>query len=878
MIEMMSRGQQTQTASSILCSFLLGLLVFGMNGCGSSGSSGGGTPPVSPVGSAMIKGKVSGTIIYVLNAKTNAVLAQTDTASLPGPPPFSFSFTNIPIGVPIKVFFFSAGETFPLYSLNLQTNVFKITTPGTIDLDLVDMSGGRATAPSGQLTNLTPEPEDPSPPPSNIVPPPATISVTTPSNNAQVQGPDVVLTFSTTNFAISNQNQAHLHVYLDSDPIPYEFFNTGPVFHNGVQALNAQWVSATQIRFLGLQVNANHTVRLNLATASHTDFVAPGIVTIDFFVLPPPPNPPTVNATSPTDGQDLQFGPVSVSFDVTNFSIQGQGQPQLHVYLDGTLYQFLNNPNQVRLNGNPAPGVDQIANLSFRFTSLPAGPHTLRFVLANGDAANTELTNSSATDIVNFRVGNPPVAAISVTSGTSFLSSPVRISFEVQDFTIGSPGNQHMRFTIDGGPVNDFYVGTGNDPNVGVQLNGQHTHFAHWISATSFDLFGLSAGPHSVRLALVNASNNELANNEAKTTFNYTVQQPPSGDLSLQSVLGGLNFPSALTQAPDGRVFFNELYTGKIRVVTTGATWSIDPTPFCSVTVELNGNEQGLLGLALDPAFSSSRQELYVYYSAPGPFNQLSKLTKQTNGTCTETPILTGLPKSANHNSGIIKFGPDGKLYMIIGDAENPSNAQNLDSLAGKVLRVNADGSAPTDNPFYANDPNPSLNSPRKKVYSLGHRNSFGLTFHPSTGDLWESENGPSGPQRDEVNRVVRGGNYGWDSTQQSGCRNLPLQFKDPIVEFPIFAPTGIVGIPSNSNVYPSAYQGNLLVAGFNDGTIRLVIANPSAPCGSGNTSVAFPGGSGLLISLMLGSDGYVYASGVPSSTDSAIYRVVPQH
>lgn len=877
MIELMNRGQQTQTASSILCSFLLGLLVFGMNGCGSSGSSGGETPPVSPAGSATIKGKVSGTIIYVLNAKTNAVLAQTDTASLPGPPPFSFSFTNIPIGVPIKVFFFSAGETFPLYSLNPQTNVFKIITPGTIDLDLVDMSGGRATAPSGQLTNLTFEPEDPSPPPSNIVPPSATLTVP-----ASVSGAGSVdITFTVQNFSIGGQGQQHVHINVDGGPARH-FFNGSSntvLDENQNPASDVQWLSSGSFRLNGLPVGS-HQVTVKLATASETLFVNSGAnpSAIAVTINSPPANPETLTITNPSPGASLPNGqPVSVAFTVQNFTIGGQGAPHLHISVDGgPTAHFYNGGTNSILDGSGQPVVNmaRTSTTSFQITGLSSGSHQVDLGLV--DASHQPLPNPEANPAPrSFTIQAPPVAAIAVTSGTSFLSSPVRISFSVSNFTIGSPGNQHMRFTFDGGPANDFYIGTGNDPDLGVQRNGQHTHFAHWISATSFDLFGLSAGPHSVRLALVDASNNELTNNEAKTTHNFTVQQPPSGDLSLQPVLGGLNFPSALAQAPapDGRVFFNELYTGKIRVATTGATWSLDPTPFCSVTVELSGNEQGLLGLALDPAFSSSKQVLYVYYTSPGPSNRVSKLTKETNGTCTEVPILTGLPTSPNHNSGIIKFGPDGKLYVIIGDSENPANAQNVNSLAGKVLRVNADGSAPADNPFYVN----GLGN-RDKVYSLGHRNSFGLTFHPSTGDLWETENGPAGPQHDEVNRVVAGGNYGWDSTQQSGCRNLPLQFKDPIVEFPIFAPTGIVGIPSNSSVYPSVYQGNLLVAGFNDGTIRLVIANPSAPCGSGNTSVAFPGGPGLLISMMLGSDGYAYASGVPSSTDSAIYRVVPQH
>lgn len=464
--------------------------------------------------------------------------------------------------------------------------------------------------------------------------------------------------------------------------------------------------------------------------------------------------------------------------------------------------------------------------------------------------------------------GSPTVV---VASGTTFPSSPVRIIFSVSNFMIGLPGTPHLRFSIDGGPLNDFYNGTGIDSENGVQLNGVHTHFVHWATSNSFDLFGLAAGSHLVRLVLVNASNTALTGAGASTTQSFTVQSPPSGDLQLQSRLSGLNFPVGLSEAPDGRIFFNERLTGMIRTINPG--WLLDPLPFCQVSVQVGG-EQGLLGLALDPAFSSSNEVAYVYYTASGPVNRVSRLSK-SGGVCTETIILDNLPASWNHNGGIIKFGPDLKLFVVIGDAEDPSNAQNIDSFSGKILRVNSDGSAPTDNPFYASDPNPDPNSPRKKVYSYGHRNSFGITFHPTTNQLWESENGPS--DNDEINRIIAGGNYGWDTSFRGGILNDPCCI-DPVFVFhpPLIAPTEIVGIPGNSPLYPQAYQNNLLVAAWNDGTIRLVIPNVSDPSLPGTSSVAYPGGQGGLVSMMLASDGFVYVSkGGTGSPDGEIFQVV---
>lgn len=136
-------------------------------------------------------------------------------------------------------------------------------------------------------------------------------------------------------------------------------------------------------------------------------------------------------------------------------------------------------------------------------------------------------------------------------------------------------------------------------------------------------------------------------------------------------------------------------------------------------------------------------------------------------------------------------------------------------SLAGKVLRVNPDGSAPMDNPFFSN-----VNANARKVYSLGHRNSYGVTFHRHTGHLWETENGPS--DNDEINRAVAGGNYGWPTV--GGIANNP-SFLNPILAYtPTIAPTGIIAIFENSTVYPAAYRNNLLFVDFNTGRMRRVV------------------------------------------------------
>ena len=414
-----------------------------------------------------------------------------------------------------------------------------------------------------------------------------------------------------------------------------------------------------------------------------------------------------------------------------------------------------------------------------------------------------------------------------------------------------------------------LYNGAGINVDNGVLYNGVHTHSVHWKSATSFDILGLPSTAHTIRFVLADQNHNELTNSEATKSLNFSVSQPPTADLQLQSVLPGLNFPVGMSLAPDGRVFFNERLTGKIRIINQ--QWQLVATPFCQLSVAVSG-EQGLLGLALDPNFAQNHF-VYVYYTVAGAtMNRVARYT-ESSGLCStqETVILDNLPVNSFHNGGIIQFGPDGKLYVIIGDAGNMANSQELTSLAGKILRVNPDGSAPLDNPFFSN-----ANANAKKVFSFGHRNSYGFTFHPHTKHLWETENGPG--DSDEINRVIAGGNYAWDANQRRGILNDPCCVDPIAVYFPLpcttctIAPTGIIAIPEDSIVYPVAYRNNLLFVNYNFGQIRRLVLAGANLTQLGTQSIAYNGGNGGLLSLMLGADGFVYVSNA-----SAIFKVVPQ-
>src|SRR5947208_13407191 len=310
-------------------------------------------------------------------------------------------------------------------------------------------------------------------------------------------------------------------------------------------------------------------------------------------------------------------------------------------------------------------------------------------------------------------------------------------------------------------------------------------------------------------------------------------------------VSGGLLSPTAMDFAPDGRLFVC-LQAGQLRVIKNGTLLA---TPFLTVTVDSSG-ERGLLGVAFHPNFATNNF-IYVYYTVPGSpaHNRVSRFTANGDTAVAGSEFvllnLNNLSAATTHNGGAIHFGPDGKLYIAVGENANPSNAQTLSNLLGKMLRINSDGSIPTDNPFYITE-----TGSNREIWALGLRNPFPFAFQPGTGRMFINDVGES--TYEEINDGIAGSNYGWPITE--GPTSNPA-FRGPIYFYGHGAGCAIVGATFyNPPVpqFPSSYTGKYFFADLCGGWIRVF--DPTA-----GTATGFATGISSPVDLHVGPDGALY-------------------
>jgi glucose/arabinose dehydrogenase len=285
-----------------------------------------------------------------------------------------------------------------------------------------------------------------------------------------------------------------------------------------------------------------------------------------------------------------------------------------------------------------------------------------------------------------------------------------------------------------------------------------------------------------------------------------------------------LTEPIALQFLPDGRM----LIVGRLGTVWVrqpGAP-QIDPTPFLQLTnISNNSSENGVFSLTLDPNFAQN-QQYYVFYTSASPLvDRVSRFTANGNTTSLATEQViwqdTATP-GVTHHGGSLGFGPDGKLYVSVGEHFVPNLAQQLDNYRGKILRIESDGTAPTDNPFYQGG-----NQPRDYVWALGLRNPFRMSFDGTTGKLYIADVGGNNQAtaQEEVNVGLAGANYGWPNCE-GPCA-------DPNVTDPLFfyshnnvhaSITG--GFVYRGTQFPVQYRGSYFYGDFERNFIKGVTLN----------------------------------------------------
>jgi glucose/arabinose dehydrogenase len=322
-------------------------------------------------------------------------------------------------------------------------------------------------------------------------------------------------------------------------------------------------------------------------------------------------------------------------------------------------------------------------------------------------------------------------------------------------------------------------------------------------------------------------------------------------------IASGLSAPTAMALAPatDGRIFVAQ-QGGALRVIKNGMLLG---NSFLNLTVDATG-ERGLLGVAFDPLFDANQigpDYVYVYYTVPGsqgppvvaPHNRVSRFTASGDTAVmgSEVQILNLEDLSAtNHNGGAIHFGPDGKLYVAVGENANSANSQMLTNRLGKMLRINADGSIPTDNPYPFG------------IWAYGLRNPFTFAFQRGTGRMFINDVGSNGaPAWEEINDGIRGANYGWPDSE--GPSTNPLH-TSPVFAYQHGATQGTCAITGGAFYnpttvqFPSGYVGSYFFSDLCAGWIRRF--DPAKP---GQGAASFASGISAPVDLVVANDGSMY-------------------
>ena len=339
-------------------------------------------------------------------------------------------------------------------------------------------------------------------------------------------------------------------------------------------------------------------------------------------------------------------------------------------------------------------------------------------------------------------------------------------------------------------------------------------------------------------------------------------QEYPDLGVTVETVADKLTIPWSIDWLPDGSIIFTER-NGNLRIIQD----NILQEPLLSLGV--GGVEGGLLGVTVDPNFESNGY-IYLYYTYNEFLSTINKVVRYqlNDGEITEDKVLIdGIPGGPFHDGGRIQFGPDGKLYITTGEAGNPDLSQDINSLGGKILRINSDGTIPEDNPWE-----------ESPIYSIGHRNPQGIDWDDH-GNLVATEHGPSGwrgSAHDEINLIIAGKNYGWPDI-------IGNETKEGL-EIPILHTGDDTWAPSGSEFYDGdkipEWNGKYFVATLRGSHLHMIEFENNEVV---SHEKLFQDDFGRLRDVATGPEGFLYiltsnqdGRGNPNPNDDKILRIMP--
>lgn len=473
-------------------------------------------------------------------------------------------------------------------------------------------------------------------------------------------------------------------------------------------------------------------------------------------------------------------------------------------------------------------GEDDTAPFNLSWTpEAPLGARTLRARAFDAEGAFTlsAVVNVTIQSMADGDAQAPVVALTSPTGGTRDLVGPVQLTATATD----NIGVTLVEFEVDGVPLSSDDTAP--------------------FSATLASTATYTSGAHVLRARARDAKTNWSPWSSAVVTF---------GDLSLppgfQRAVIASGFSSVLTSiafANDGRIFVTS-QEGEIRVVKNGAML---PTPFAVVDA-LNEGERGLVGITLDPAFAVNGY-VYIYYTTleGGAHNRISRFTASGDVAAPGSEVtlkdLPALSDARRHNGGAMHFGPDGKLYVAVGDDGFSANAQSKISLFGKILRLNSNGTTPSDNPAMG------TSGLYRAIWAMGLRNPYTFAFHPVTGRMHINDVGQE--TWEEVNLGRAGANYGWPDSEGPtdnpafDAPILALRHADSPTLFESFAVVGGAFYNPPLNMFGAEYVGNYFFADYVFGWIYRMDVDAD------DAVYAFAQTGGTITGLGVAPDGSLY-------------------